>query len=91
MKEKGILHIKITAYHPNLNELVKRANWDLKNFLQKFMENKNNWTLWIIKAEFTLNNWAHWDQKLSLNELLTSINKKVQQEFNNWLNTRLEQ
>ena len=33
MKNKGIQHIKITSYHLNLNELIKRVNRDIKNYL----------------------------------------------------------
>ena len=42
MKEKDIIYIKTTAYHLNFNELVKRANQDLKNFLRKYIEERNN-------------------------------------------------
>ena len=42
MKEKEIKHFKIMSYHPNSNELMKRVNQDLKNYLQKFMQKREN-------------------------------------------------
>ena len=42
MKEEDIIYIKITAYYSNSNELVKRANQDLKNFLRKYIKKRNN-------------------------------------------------
>ena len=42
MRQKEILHKKITAYHLNFNRLVKRANRDIKNYLQKFTEKRMN-------------------------------------------------
>ena len=42
MKKKEIKYIKITVYHLNSNELVKRANQDIKNYLQKFMQKRSD-------------------------------------------------
>ena len=42
MRKKKIKHTKTMAYHFNSNELVKRSNQDIKNYLQKFMQKRTN-------------------------------------------------
>ena len=44
---------------------------------------------WLIRAEYTLNERAHWNQKISLNKLLKSINPETLQKFNKKLDKNL--
>ena len=40
MKKEEIKHTKIIVYHLNLNELIERANQNIKNYLQKFIQGR---------------------------------------------------
>ena len=91
MKKKEIKYIKITSYHLNSNGLVERVNQNLKNYLHKFMEKRLDWINWLNKAEWAINNWAHWLQKLSLNEILIYINKEKLADYNSRFHKKVTQ
>jgi len=55
VKEYKIKHITTTAYHPQANGLVERANQTMKNILAKTLQQqKGDWDLYVSSALFTI-------------------------------------
>lgn len=55
-REKGMGHIKTTAYHPQSNGQVERANGEIKRYLQKYINyNQDDWPEHLAMLEYALN------------------------------------
>lgn len=55
-EREGINQNKTTAYHPQANGQVERANREVKKYLRKYVnENQNNWPELLSMIEYVLN------------------------------------
>jgi len=55
------------AYHPETNGQTERTNQELEQYLRMYVNHRqNNWSEWLVTAEFTFNNKVHTVTKMSL-------------------------
>jgi len=48
------------AYHSQINGQTKRTNQELEQYLRMYVNHRqNNWSEWLVMAEFTFNNKVH--------------------------------
>lgn len=56
MQKHRMLHDKTTAYHPQANGQVERANREIKQYLRKYIDfEQDNWTDFLPMAEYAYN------------------------------------
>ena len=56
-----------TAYHPETDGQTERTNQELEQYLRIYINHRqNNWSEWLVTAEFTFNNKVHTAMKMSL-------------------------
>ena len=56
-----------TAYHPQIDSQIERTNQELEQYLRMYVNHRqNNWSEWLVTAEFAFNNKVHTATKTSL-------------------------
>lgn len=56
MKEKGIIHAKIIAYHSQANRQIERTNQEIKKYLWKYInQNQENWPDHLLILKYAYN------------------------------------
>ena len=55
-----------TAYHPETDGQTERMNQELEQYLRMYVNHRqNNWSEWLVTAEFAFNNKVHTATKMS--------------------------
>ena len=55
------------AYHPQTDGQTERTNLELEQYLRIYVNHRqNNWSEWLVTAEFAFNNKVHTATKMSL-------------------------
>ena len=69
-EEFRIKHIKMTAYHPQGNEQMERANQSVKNILSKIIKKTGDWDMHLPSALFATRSTVNESTKFSPSELI---------------------
>ena len=64
-KMLGIKTKLFTAYHPQTDRQMERTNQELEQYLRMYINHRqNNWSEWLVVAEFVFNNKVHTATKM---------------------------
>ena len=65
-KMLGIETKLFMAYHPKTDRQMERTNQELEQYLRMYINHRqNNWSEWLVTAEFTFNNKVYTATKMS--------------------------